>query len=274
MPELPEVETIVRSLSPRLKGLRIKSFELLFPPILRSGSISRLRYLLGKEILKVWRRGKMIIIEMEDDLCLVFHLKMTGNLFLSSSAVPYDRHVHFILSFEGQGKELRFRDVRKFGFISCLFSSDLSLSKELRDLGPEQLEMEYAHFEKLFEGKTARIKGLLLHQKFIAGIGNITSDEILFRARIHPLSRASGLNSRQKQKLWTAMQDVLREAIAKKGSSIQDFRDVDGQKGSFQDYHRVYGRKGLPCPRCDTPIRRIRLSGRSSFFCPKCQRVK
>ena len=274
MPELPEVETIVRNLSPKLKGLRVESFKIFLPTILRTGNTFLLRKLRGKSVTEVRRRGKIILIELEDNLCLLFHLKMTGSLLFCPRKDPYDKHVHFLLLFKGQKKELRFRDVRKFGFISCLPSSDIHLSEELRNLGPEPLEMSYSCFEEILKKRKARIKCLLLDQHFIAGIGNIYADEILFEAKIHPMTSASLLKKKDKERLWKAMREVLQKAIEKKGSSIQDYRDDEGRLGAFQNLHQAYGREGLPCSRCGEKIERLRLSGRSSFFCSHCQIFK
>ncbi len=274
MPELPEVETIVRGLSPKIKGLRVESFKIFLPTILRTGNVFLLRKLRGKSVTGVRRRGKMILIEFEDNLCLLFHLKMTGSLLFCPRKVPYDKHVHFLLVFKGQEKELRFRDVRKFGFVSCVPSSDIHLSEEIRNLGPEPLEIGYSRFEEILKKRKARIKSLLLDQNFIAGIGNIYADEILFEARIHPLTSASLLKKKDKERLWKAMREVLQKAIEKKGSSIQDFRDDEGRLGTFQNLHQAYGREDLPCSRCGEKIERLRLNARSSFFCPNCQIFK
>ena len=274
MPELPEVETIVRGLSPKIKGLRVASFKIFLPTILRTGNASLLRKLRGKLVTEVRRRGKMILIELEENLCLLFHLKMTGSLLFCPRKDPYDKHVHFLLMFKGQEKELRFRDVRKFGFISCLPSSDIHLSEELRNLGPEPLEIGYLRFEEILKKRKARVKSLLLGQNFIAGIGNIYADEILFGAKIHPLTSASLLKKKDKERLWKAMREVLKKAIKKRGSSIQNYKDEEGKLGAFQNFHQVYGREGLSCSRCGEKIERLRLSARSSFFCPNCQIFK
>lgn len=274
MPELPEVETIVRNLSPKLIGLKIESFRVLFPPVLRNGDVSDIRKLRGKKILDIHRRGKMILINCEDNLSLLFHLKMTGKLLFCPQKTPFDKHTHFVLSFKGQEKELRFRDVRKFGFIFFIQTPEVFSSEKLRDLGPEPLEIDYPFFAGLFKGRKARIKNLLLNQKFIAGIGNIYADEILFRAKIHPLTEASLLSEEDKKRLWKAMRKVLRDAIEKRGSSIRDYTDAEGKQGNFQNYHQVYGRRALPCRICGEKIERLRLGGRSSFFCPSCQNLR
>ena len=275
MPELPEVETIVRNLSPKLKGLEVSSVKLLFPPILRDNkSLSLIKRLKGRKVAGVRRRGKMILIDFERNRSLLFHLKMTGQFLFYHRKEPLDKHTHFILSFKGQNKELRFRDVRKFGFISCLRTFDASCADELKSLGPEPLEIDFLLFQKLFQGRKARLKSLLIDQTFIAGIGNIYADEILFQAKLHSLTPANHLGGEDLRGLLKAIKGVLRNAIAHRGSSIRDFKNAEGQKGNFQNYHNVYGRQSLPCFICGEKIKRLRLGGRSSFFCPRCQEEK
>jgi len=274
MPELPEVETIVRNLSPKLKRLEISSVRLLYPPILRNKCLSFINELKGRKVVGVRRRGKMLLIDFERNLSLLFHFKMTGQFLFYHREEPLDKHTHFILSFKGQNKELRFRDVRKFGFISCMRTFDASYADELRTLGPEPLEINFLFFKRLFHGRKARLKSLLINQNFIAGIGNIYADEILFQAKLHPLTPASHLGDEDLKRLLKAMRDVLKNAIAHKGSSIRDFTNAEGRKGNFQSYHQVYGRQSLSCLICGEKIERLRLGGRSSFFCPRCQNEK
>jgi formamidopyrimidine-DNA glycosylase len=274
MPELPEVETLIRSLSPRLKGLEVRGFKIFRRGVLRNENLSLLHKLKGKKIVDIRRRGKMILIDCEGNLSLIIHLKMTGQLIFYSKDEPLDKHTHFVLFFKGRSEELRFRDVRKFGFISCRRTSDLDSSGELRQLGPEPLEMDFPCFCRLFQGRTARLKSLLLNQNFLAGIGNIYSDEILFEAKVHPLTPASCLREKELKLLWRAMRSVLERAIRYKGSTIRDFTDAEGRKGGFQNRHQVYGRESLPCFICGASVARFRLGGRSSFFCPECQKVR
>jgi len=274
MPELPEVETIVRSLVPKLIGLQIRSFKVLYPPLLREKSPGLMTKLKGKKICSVRRRGKMILIDCEGDTSLLVHLKMTGMFLFSWAEEPADKHTHFILSFENRKRELRFRDVRKFGFISCFRTAEASSVDELRSLGPEPLEIGLASFQELFQARKSRLKSLLLNQNFLAGIGNIYADEILFQARLHPLTPASRLRQVELKRLHGAMRDVLGRAIACQGSTIRDYRNAVGQEGGFQCFHQVYGREGLACTICGRVIRRLRLSGRSTFFCPGCQKKK
>jgi formamidopyrimidine-DNA glycosylase len=272
MPELPEVETIVRGLASRLEGAEIGRTRLLFPPLLRRPSDRGLAVLEGMRILGVRRRGKMILISCEGGWTLVFHLKMTGQLLLAGSAVPVDKYTRLVIPLAGRGLELRFRDIRKFGFLCRLGPGPACSAPELDGLGPEPLETGRAAFAGRFRGRTGRIKSLLLDQKVIAGIGNIYADEILFRARVHPLTSAAALGDEELGTLWSSVRAVLRKAIDRKGSTIRDFTDPDGEPGDFQYLHKVYGREGKTCRACGTSVRRIRVGGRSTFFCPNCQR--
>ncbi|KKN53880.1 hypothetical protein LCGC14_0597750 [marine sediment metagenome] len=274
MPELPEVETIVRNLSSKLKGLEISSVKIIYPPVLRKKKPSLINDLKGRKVVSVRRRGKMLLINFERNLSLLIHLKMTGQLLFYPREEPLDKHTHFILSFKDENKELRFRDVRKFGFISCIRNLDISCADELKNLGPEPLEIDFPLFKKLFQGRKARLKSLLLNQNFIAGIGNIYADEILFQAKLHPLTPASHLGDDDLKRLLKAIRDVLRKAIVHKGSSIRSFTNAEGKRGKFQNYHQVYGRESQSCFICGEKIKRLRLGGRSSSFCPRCQKEK
>jgi formamidopyrimidine-DNA glycosylase len=274
MPELPEVETIVQDLSSKLKGLEISSVRIIYPPVLRNKEHSLVHDLRGRKVVGVRRRGKMLLIDFERNLSLIIHLKMTGQLLFYPTEKPRDKHTHLILSFKDEDNELRFRDVRKFGFISCVQNLDISCADELKSLGPEPLEIDFFLLKKLFKGRKARLKSLLLNQNFIAGIGNIYADEILFQARLHPLTPASLLGDDDLKRLLKAMRDVLRKAIRHKGSSIRTFTNAEGKRGKFQEYHQVYGRESLSCFICGEKITRLRLGGRSSFFCRRCQQEK
>lgn len=271
MPELPEVETIVRGLSNILKGLEIATARLRFPQIYKDKDPSEIKRIVGKKIINIRRRGKMIFLDCEGNLTLLIHLGMTGQLFCTPPDHPIDKHTHFLLGFEGFPQELRFRDVRKFGFLSCLFAEQAFGMNRLKRLGAEPLEIKFSDFVSLFVRRRARLKSLLLDQTFIAGIGNIYADEILFHARLHPLIPAHLVGKTELRCLWNAIRKVLYQAIEYRGSSIRDYRDSRSQKGRYQDYHLVYGKESLPCSVCGQRIARIRINGRSSFFCPDCQ---
>jgi len=271
VPELPEVETIAASLRRKVVGLRIAALELYDRRLLR-GEAAELAAFRGKKITAVRRRGKMLLIACGGDLHLLFHLKMTGGFHWTDRGAPGDVHARLRVSFVGSPRDLLFRDVRRFGFLRCLDTGSPLDAAELRRLGPEPLDMSAEEFAGRLSGRTGRLKSLLLDQTFLAGVGNIYADEILFRARLHPLSKASGLTAKRTAGLFAAVKDTLKAAVAAGGSSIRDYKDADGMDGLFQNDHRVYGRKGEPCPRCGAKIRRLVIGGRSSFFCPRCQR--
>lgn len=274
MPELPEVETIARGLGPRLQGRVVASVELLYRPLLRHGSRQALAALRGRAVLGVRRRGKMLLIELDGGRTLVFHLKMTGQFLFESPAAPRDKHTRLILRFADGRDELRFHDVRKFGFLLCLNGDPACACPELASLGPEPLEVPLSEFAALLARRKARIKAMLLDQTALAGIGNIYADEMLFDARIHPRTPASSLSRPAVGRLHVSMRKILAEAIADGGSTLQDFRDAEGHEGNYQESHLVYGRAGEPCSVCGAPIRRAVVAGRSTHFCPKCQRMR
>lgn len=273
MPELPEVEVIVRHLKSKIPGLTICSFRVVFPPILRETEIDDLLLIKGKKVNDVRRRGKYILVDVDRGMGLFFHLKMTGQFRFCLPQEPWDKHTRFGLAFMESPLELRFRDVRKFGFVSCANDRNNSVIESLSHLGPEPLEIERDRFVALFQGRKARMKSLLLDQTFIAGIGNIYADEILFRARVNPAVPAACLSEEDLARVWSAMNFILRSAITYRGSSIRDFVDAEGRDGEYQKQHQIYGREGLPCHRCSHKISRLRISGRSSYVCPLCQKL-
>ena len=271
MPELPEVETVARSLRPRIVGRTIAGFDLLDRTLLRAGGRRGLEALRGRLVLGVRRRGKMLLVELDGGRTLVFHLKMTGQVLFAGEGTPRDKHVRLAVRFADGRDELRFRDVRRFGFLLCLDGPPESACGELARLGPEPLAVGPAEFAAILRGRKGRIKSVLLDQRRLAGIGNIYADEMLFAAGIHPEKPASSIGPGAVERLHGSMRRILESAIAAGGSTLRDYRDADGQAGGFQSDHRVYGRTGKPCPVCGEPVRMRRVGGRSSHFCPKCQ---
>jgi formamidopyrimidine-DNA glycosylase len=272
MPELPEVETIVRCLRRRLIGLEVENVRVVFRAVVRNRKASFLKRLIGQEIVGLRRRGKMALLDFSGGLTLIVHLKMTGQLFCCGCGAPFDKHTHFIISFRNTPHELRFRDVRKFGFILGVRTAEAERTRELSGLGPDPLALDIPSFLDRFRGRRGRLKSLLLNQRVIAGVGNIYADEILFEAGLDPRAEVSGLGRQRLGRLWTAVRTVLNEAITFKGTTVRDYRDGEGLEGLFQNRLRVYGREGEPCPCCGAVIKRIRVSGRSTHFCPRCQR--
>ena len=263
MPELPEVETVTRSIAP-LVGRRIVSAEFRNLRVLRGGDPDHMAARLqGRRIAGIKRYGKFILISLDAGGYLVVHLGMTGRLLLAG---PTGKHTHAIVTLD-RGV-LLYDDSRQFGRIQ--FSE--SFPERLTKLGPEPLEVPFPDFAAALKRRKTRIKALLLNQDFLRGMGNIYADEALFRAGIHPLAMASRLRGDRPRRLYDAMVAVLEEAIAAGGSSISDYVDAEGRKGFFQMSHRVYQRTGEPCVNCGTCIRRTLVVQRSSHFCPDCQK--
>jgi formamidopyrimidine-DNA glycosylase len=263
MPELPEVETVVRSIAP-LAGRRILSAEFRCPRVLRGGDPERMSTALaGRRIASIKRHGKFILMSLQGGGYLIVHLGMTGRLLLGGDP---GKHTHAILTLD-RGV-LLYDDSRQFGFIAY----SLEIPERVAKLGPDALEAPFADFAAALQRRKTRIKALLLNQEFLRGLGNIYADEALFRAGIHPLAIASRLRGERARRLHEGIGAVLGEAIAAGGSSISDYVDAQGRKGFFQTEHRVYQRTGEPCVACGTAIRRILVAQRSSHFCPKCQK--
>ncbi len=263
MPELPEVETVARSIAP-LVGRQIVAAEFRTTRVLRGGDPDRMAARLqGLRIAGVKRYGKFILVSVEGGGYLMIHLGMTGRLLLGGAA---GKHTHAILTLD-RGI-LLYDDSRQFG---CLEFSE-EFPHRVARLGPEPLEVTYEDFAAALKRRKTRVKALLLNQTFLRGLGNIYADEALFRAGIHPLAVAARLRGDRPRRLFDAIGAVLTEAIAAGGSSISDYVDAQGRKGFFQLSHRVYQRTGEPCLTCGTPIRRLLVAQRSSHFCPKCQK--
>lgn len=258
MPELPEVETVVRTVAPHLTGRRILSAEFtsrLVTPGNRTALAARLA---GRRIETVRRRGKFILVTLDQGVFSI-HLGMTGKLLISGQRAE---HTHAIFTLDDG--LLLYNDPRQFGKIEWN-------PRRVDRLGPEPLEIPLEDFRARLRRK-ARIKPLLLNQSFLAGLGNIYADESLFAAGIHPLASAAKLSAPRAAKLHQAIREILTAAIEAGGSSISDYVDAEGRRGWFQVSHRVYGREGEPCVNCATSIRRIVVAQRSSHFCPKCQK--
>ena len=296
MPELPEVETIARGLAKRVTGDVIESVWLgQKKEPLKSPAAQIARALEHSRISSVRRMGKHIVFDLQPDdveprpvrassksrrrvseaakagvgaraashVQWIVHLGMTGSLRVCEAQTEIAKHTHAILKLSS-GRELRFVDPRRFGRLSVATAFDAA--------GVEPLEVDLDRFVSLFRRRKTPIKSALLTQQLLRGVGNIYADESLFRAGIRPRRRASSVTSDQLKKLYVGLQQVLSEAIALGGSSISDYVDADGEEGFFQLQHRVYGREGEPCRVCKTPIKRVVIAGRSSHYCPTCQK--
>ena len=285
MPELPEVETIARGLHKRVAADTIESVWLgSKPQTMKSPPAEIASTLEHTSIASVRRMGKHIVFDLERNgssptpakntkakransarAQWIVHLGMTGRMVVCEPDAEIVKHTHAIAKL-GSGRELRFIDPRRFGRLSVHRSGNFEAG------GVEPLEIEKDQFVALFRGRKTPIKSALLNQKLLRGVGNIYADESLFRSGLRPRRRASKITAAQYELLHKSVRKVLKEAIRAGGSSVSDYVDADGEEGFFQLRHRVYGREGEPCLVCTTPIKRVVIGGRSSHYCPKCQK--
>lgn len=264
MPELPEVETVVRTLLPHVQGRRVVTVVHLRPDMLRPQGFGFIEAINGKLLAGVERRAKRIVFTLDTGDRFYIHLGMTGRLTMDDPAAPLAAHTHLIVNLD-HGRQLRLSDSRRFGEIVWMGTADHG------KLGPEPLTLRAdILLARLTQTKRA-IKSALLDQNMIAGIGNIYADEALHRAGVHPQRLGETLTAAEAGRLNRAIKGVLRDAIRAGGSSIRDYVNADGTRGGFQASHRVYDREGKPCRSCRGEIVRITLGGRSTYFCPKCQ---
>ncbi|MBA2717788.1 MAG: bifunctional DNA-formamidopyrimidine glycosylase/DNA-(apurinic or apyrimidinic site) lyase [Chloroflexi bacterium] len=275
MPELPEVETVARDLRPLITGATIVDATTSWARTLRAISPEDFADgVAGRRIEAVGRRAKQIVVDLSGGAFLTIHLKMTGQLFVVPQGGPEDPYVRLVLSLE-DGREIRFRDIRKFGKIG-LYGADADAAAEdpFAKIGPEPLLDAFTvrAFRKRLRARKGRLKPLLLDQSFVAGVGNIYADESLWAARLHPLRTARTLRPADERHLWIETRRILAEAVIRRGSSIDDYTAPDGD-GEMQDHLAVYQRTGAPCLRCGRPIRRIVVGGRATHFCSWCQRL-
>jgi formamidopyrimidine-DNA glycosylase len=288
MPELPEVETIVRGLRPLVTGRRILDADLptigadrgrssILRRILREPEWSEprdfIKAIRGASIGDLRRHGKHLVFDLSFNgkgrtRALVVHLGMTGRLTCEATPEARTPHTHLILSLDEPGRWLHYADIRRFGRLQLLSTG----GGPLVQLGPEPLEIAFEEFARLLRSRRAMLKSLLLDQRFLRGLGNIYADESLFRARLHPAALGSSLTRAQARRLYEGVRETLQLAIAAGGSSISDYVDGLGNTGYFQHEHQVYQRTGQPCVRCRSRIRKMIVASRSTHFCPKCQR--
>jgi formamidopyrimidine-DNA glycosylase len=270
MPELPEVETIARGLRASLSGRIITGVTVRWERTIACPVLDRFKeQILGRRVRSIGRRGKYLVLELDRGYLLV-HLKMSGRLYVVPAGQPLEKHEHTTFDLD-DGRQLRFRDVRKFGRVYLVDRPE----QVTADLGPEPLAegLTLEEFRRRLASRSGRLKSLLLNQAFLAGLGNIYADEVLFRARLHPQRAASSLTLAEEERLYEAIRHVLHQAIADHGTTLGDggYVDARGRAGDYQERIAVYGRTGEPCLRCQTPIERLVIGGRSSHFCPTCQ---
>ena len=262
MPELPEVEVLRRSLEPHLVGDRIRRVEVRARALrepLRAGELRR--------------RGKYLLVDLEGGTTLLLHLGMSGRLTLVPAGTPREPHEHLAFHLDSR-RRLRFRDPRRFGLVLALPTADLERDRHLVHLGLEPLAGTFSGgaLRRLAAGRRAPVKAFLMDARRIVGVGNIYATEALHRAGIHPARSVGRISVERWRRLAVAVRRVLRHAILQGGTTLNDFADGEGRSGEFQVDLRVYGREGEPCPRCGARVRRLVQSGRSTFYCPRCQR--
>ena len=284
MPELPEVETVVRGLRPILEGRTFVRVRSCAPPasIVVSKTFRRAKLdtlLPGRTVERITRRGKNILLSLSGDITLWIHLKMTGKFLALPPSSPHDKHDLVLFDLEANGSQpdtahLRFNDYRRFGRLRLFPNDELWQQDGLCDLGPEPLEITAEEFAALCRNRKRMIKAALLDQTFIAGIGNIYADESLYLSRIHPSRLASSLSKDKLRELHRHIQAILKRSIKMLGTTVISYAGVDGASGSFQKMLRVYGREGEPCGACGARIVRRKMGARSAHFCPRCQRVR
>lgn len=283
MPELPEVETVRRGLEPVMTGQRIALAQVNRPDLRWPFPENMAARLTGQRVLGLRRRSKYILCDLDGGETLLIHLGMSGRMLISGAQVgafahPHpapEKHDHVVLDM-ADGARITFNDARRFGAMDLACTDDVDAHKWLTVLGPEPLgnNFDEAHLVQAFKGRRTPVKSALLDQGIVAGLGNIYVCETLFRAGIHPTRPVGQISERRVKSLVPIIRDVLNEAIAAGGSSLKDYRRADGELGYFQHNFDVYGREGLPCRAegCNSVVKRIVQSGRSSFYCPTCQR--
>jgi len=273
MPELPEVETVVRGLKDTVGGKTIESVKVNYPKYNLDNKSGWAKKLPGCRILDIRRRGKNILIDLDNDHTLWVHLKMTGHFYYFPRTDPTGKHDLMIFNLKKDRNNLRFNDYRRFGRIRLYRTSEVLSRKGLAELGPEPLEISKEDFVALFKRTRRMIKPALLDQTFLAGLGNIYADESLHAAKIHPRRATDTIPNKQLLELYKHIRRLLNKAIRNMGTSVDSFAGINGQTGRFQKYLLVYGREGEPCVECGTPIVREKIGSRSAHFCPRCQKL-
>jgi len=271
MPELPEVETIKNELLPYVTGRYVTDVTLFWEGIVRQPSAGEFRSrIIGQEITGITRLGKYLVISLSSDDLLIIHLKMTGSLLIGQDSSEPPDYTRAIIHLD-EDTNIFFRDPRKFGIMQLLKDKSSIAAK----LGPEPLEADFTPqlLAHRLTKRTAPIKALLFDQKFVAGIGNMYADEALFAARVHPLRSGKSLSLQEVERLHSAVRQVLRSAIINKGASVDTYFRPDGTRGSAHFEFKVAHSGGKPCPDCGTPIERITVRNRGTYFCPRCQPI-
>lgn len=275
MPEMPEVETVRRGLNSQVKGRKITHVEIRYQNLITGDVKQFSEFVTGATITDVGRRAKFLLIHLDNGYTIISHLRMEGRYRISADPSAIDKHSHAIFSLDN-GEKMIYNDVRKFGRMQLWPTAELSTNKSIMKLGPEPLSSDFT-FEKL-KPRIMRhrkdIKTVLLDQSVLSGLGNIYVDEVLWQVKIHPQTPANHLSDEDIKAIIVASNQEMESAIANGGSTVRSYIDATGHKGNMQNSLKVYGKEGTPCPRCKTEIEKIKVGGRGTHFCPKCQIVK
>lgn len=275
MPELPEVETIRRDLNKELKGrkiLKLKSCD--WAKMLKPSPEALAKAVEGKTIRDIDRRAKLLLVHLDDHgTTVAIHLKLTGRLFIRKPADPPDRFTHAVLALD-KGEELRFSDLRKFGYMKVI-TNKIDLGQILSEFGPEPLTKEFTFqtFKEIVAKGSRAIKTVIMDQQKISGVGNIYADEALWRAKIHPEKIAKNLTDEDLKELYSAILFVIKQGIEDRGTSVDQYLDIYAKEGKHAQNLQVFRKNGKPCPRCGTTIKKMRVGGRGTHYCPTCQKL-
>lgn len=272
MPELPEVETISQQLTKKIKGKIIKKVEVRLAKMIEGSTGKNFkRKVIGAKIKEVRRRAKLLLIELSNGYSLVIHLKLTGQLIFNRKPGKYSHIIYYF----SDGTKLIHNDMRQFGYVKLVRTKDLPKLFQKEKFGPEPLDKSFTleKFKELLEKKKrSKIKPLMMDQSFIAGVGNVYAQEACFKAKIKPTRTVGSLTDKEIKDLYKALREILRKAIKYKGSSVDLYVDIEGKQGGYEPFLKVYRREGKKCSRCGAKIKSIRLGGRRTYFCPKCQK--
>ena len=272
MPEMPEVETVRRTLLPLIKGKTIKEVTVWYPKIITGDAKEFAKQLTGKKIENIERYAKYLLIRLSDNLTIVSHLRMEGKYRLVKINTKKDKHDHVQIVFQ-DNSALRYNDVRKFGRMQLIKTGTEREKTGIGKLGvePNSAAFTVSYLQNGLARKKKNIKNTLLDQSIVAGLGNIYVDEVLWETKIHPLSQANTIPAEKISQLHDNINSLIELAIAERGTTIHTYLDANGKTGGFQKMLQVYGHKGEPCVRCGTPLEKIKVNGRGTTFCPKCQ---
>ncbi|MGR3741593.1 DNA-formamidopyrimidine glycosylase [Companilactobacillus sp. DQM5] len=274
MPEMPEVETVRKGLVQLVKNKTIHSIEIRYPNIIEGNTELFLEILSGAKLINIRRRAKFLIFDFDNEYSMISHLRMEGKYQVRDNVENFDKHVHVIFHFTDKTM-LGYRDVRKFGRMKLVKTSELNKDKSLQKLGPEPLSDDFV-FDNIYPRITKHkknIKTVLLDQTVISGLGNIYVDEVLWMSKIHPETSAVMLTNSEIKKIINSSNKEIKTAIEAGGTTIRSYVDSRGKSGQFQLQLNVYGRQGEPCERCGVKIEKIKVGGRGTHFCPNCQKL-